>query len=540
MVLPGALLSTLDDAVDSPSATYPLTEAFAMIRSFPGRLIAALALVMVTFVSACSTGGPSAGTAVTGGDITVAQVTEPDTTDPLMTSSLAGYNLFYAVFDRLTAFDDDGKLEPGLASSWTHNADFTVWDFTLRPDVSFHNGEPLKASDVVFSYETVKKTPTSGNSFFVAVMKKAEATSDDVVRFTLDQSFSAWPAQTSAISIVPEDVYSKLGTEGFAKAPVGTGPFRFVSWQRGVDYVVEKNASYWGPKPTLDKVTFSLVAAEDARVNGVQSGSLDVGLVPPNQVPTVEGFGTAKIATKAANEVTFLGINSTSGPLADARVRQALSLAVDRSAIVNSLLGGLGTLNGELVAPSVTGYVEGFPTPAYDPAKATALLQEAGYAGQEITFEYATDGRIPLSSEIAQALAGYWGKVGIKIKMVGADQASHSLKVADKSMKGIYLNTWAPSSMDGDVVLSDLLTKTGNNCYTPDADIEKLYLQQQGDDAEARLADFEKIWTINADKAYVLPLFTPNRSFAVSQDLSWQPAADGVFRFDAASLTGSN
>lgn len=511
-----------------------------LFRSFPRRLLAALALVMITLVAACSSGTPGGGAPTAGGAITVAQVTEPDTTDPLMTSSLAGYNLFYAVFDRLTAFDDSGKLKPGLASSWKHNADFTVWDFTLQPGVTFHDGEPLKASDVVFSYETVKKTPTSGNSFFVAVMKKAEATSDDVVRFTLDQSFSAWPAQASAISIVPETVYTALGTEGFAKAPVGTGPFRFVSWQRGVDYVVEKNADYWGPKPSLEKITFSLVSAEDGRVNGVQSGSLNVGLVPPNQVPTVEGSGTAKIATKAANEVTFLGINSTTGPLADARVRQALSLAVDRSAIVDNLLGGLGTLNGALVAPSVTGYVEGVPAPAYDPAKATALLQEAGYSGEEITFEYATDGRIPLSTEIAQALAGYWGKVGVKIKMVGADQASHSLKVADKSMKGIYLNTWAPSSMDGDVVLSDLLTSTGNNCYTPDAEIEKLYLKQQGDDAEARLADFAEIWQINTDKAYVLPLFTPNRSFAVSQDLNWQPAADGVFRFDTATLTANS
>ena len=184
--------------------------------------------------------------------------------------------------------------------------------------------------------------------------------------------------------------------------------------------------------------------------------------------------------------------------------------------------------------------MNGIPAPTYDPAQATALLKEAGYAGQEIVFEYATDGRIPLGSEIAQALAGYWGKVGIKIKMVGADQASHSLKVADKSMKGIYLNTWAPSSMDGDVVLSDLLTKTGNNCYTPDPEIEKLYLKQQGDDSEARLADFAQIWKINTEQAYVLPLFTPNRSFAVNPKLTWQPAADGVFRFDRATLGGDN
>ncbi|MET0694231.1 MAG: ABC transporter substrate-binding protein, partial [Propionibacteriaceae bacterium] len=399
------------------------------------RLLAALAVLTLALSAACSTDSAGSSTSTTGGEITVAQVTEPDTTDPLMTSSLAGYNLFYAVFDRLTGFDNDGKIQPGLAKSWTHNADFTVWDFTLQPGVKFHNGEPLKASDVAFSYNFVKKTPTSGNSFFVSVMKSAKVTSDSTVQFTLNQAFSAWPAQTSAISIVPEDVYTKLGTEGFAKAPVGTGPFTFVSWQRGVNYVVAKNPDYWGTKPTLDKVTFSLVAAEDARVNGVQSGSLNVGLIPPNQVPTVEGSGTAAVATKAANEVTFLGMNSTSGPLADARVRKALSLAIDRKAIVDNLLGGLGQLNAQLVAPSVTGFVEGFPEPTYDTAQATALLQEAGYQGEEITFEYATDGRIPLSSEIAQALAAYWEKVGVKIKLVGADQASHSLKVAGKKMK---------------------------------------------------------------------------------------------------------
>lgn len=505
------------------------------------RIISAAALALAALLLAACSGTGSAGSdqASTGGEITVAQVTEPDTTDPLMTSSLAGYNLFYAVFDRLTAIDDDGAVQPGLAESWTHNDDFTEWDFKIRTGVKFHNGEDLKPSDVVFSYETVKNTPTSGNSFFVAVMKSAEVKGTDTVHFTLDKAFSAWPSQASAISIVPEDVYTELGTEGFAKAPVGTGPFTFASWERGVSYVVNRNADYWGTKATLDKVTFSLVAAEDARVNGVQSGSLDVALVPPNQVPTIEGSGTAAIRTKPANEVTFLGINSTVGVLKDARVRQALGLAIDRNAIITNLLGGLGTLNNQLVAPSVTGYVPDFGEPTYDAAKATALLSEAGYNGEEIVFEYATDGRVPMSSEIAQALGGFWEKVGLNIKMVGADQSSHSLKVADKSMKGIYLNTWAPSSMDGDVVLSDLFTSTGNNCYTPDATIEKLYVDQQSASGDARLAMFKQLWTINAEKAYILPLFTPNRSFAVDSGLTWQPAADGVYRFASASLASS-
>lgn len=495
----------------------------------------ALILALVYLLPACSQ-APEATGEPTGGEITVAQVTEPDTVDPLMTSSLAGYNLFYAVFDRLTAFDNAGAIQPGLAESWTPNDDFTQWDFKIRSGVTFHNGDPLTPADVAFSYQTVKDTPTSGNSFFVAVMKSAEVEDTDTVRFTLNQPFSAWPAQTSAISIVPEKVYTELGTDGFANAPVGTGPFSFESWERGVSYVVAKNPDYWGEPAKLDKINFSLVAAEDARVNGVQSSSLDVALVPPNQVPTIDGSGAAEVRSKPANEVSFLGINGTSGVLADARVRKALGLAIDRQAIVTNLLGGLGQLNGQLVAPSVTGYVEGFPEPSYDPELAGQLLAESGYAGEEIIFEYATDGRIPMSTEIAQALGGYWEQAGFKIKMVGADQASHSIKVADQAFKGVYLNTWAPSSMDGDVVLSDLFSATGNNAYLPDDRIEELYLHQQGAEPEQRLTDFEEIWTINADQAYIHPLFTPNRSFAVDPGLTWEPAADGVFRFAAATL----
>ncbi|MFI2363650.1 ABC transporter substrate-binding protein [Promicromonospora sp. NPDC019610] len=490
------------------------------------RPAAAIAVVAALALSGCS--ADSGSTAVSH-DLTVGAVTEPERQpDPLVEGSLAGFNYYYNLYDQLTTLNADGEIEPSVATAWTPNDDFTEWTFTLRDDVVFHNGEPLTAEDVAFSYNQVLATPDSDIRGYMGMLESAEATDDTTVVFTLSSPFSPWPSITTAVSIVPEDVYTELGPEGFVEAPVGSGPFTYVSWTRGVEYVLEGNDDYWGGAPEVDTLTFQTVADEEARLNGVIAGSLDVALVSPNQVSALDGSG-AEVASRESNGVIFLGTNSTKGALKDPLVRRAIQLAIDKEELVAQALGGRAVANDQPVAPNVTGHAADAEAPGFDPEAAKELLAQSSYDGEAIPFEYATDGRIPLSSEVAQAIAGYLDAVGITVELVGMDQASLSNKIyGTVNMEGLFLNTWAPTTMDADMPATNFFAG-GQNDYARSPETQALVEEQRTVDGAEREAVFAELSEVNWDNAYLIPLYTPMADYAVSPDITWEPRVDGEY-----------
>ncbi|GAA1636995.1 ABC transporter substrate-binding protein [Microbacterium flavum] len=512
-----------------------MTHRSSRIRRMLG---AAAALTGAALVLSACAGGSDAGSTSAPQNLTIGVVAEPEKSpDPIIDGSLAGYNIYYNLFDQLTVLDADGAIQPSLATSWTPNDDFTQWTFTLRDDVKFQDGEPLTAADVVFTYETVLHTPDSDNLGYMDMLESVSAPDDHTVVFDLDSSFSPWPSITTAQSIVPEKVYTALGSEGFAAAPVGSGPFSFVSWNRGVDYVLKRNDDYWGGAPKIDTLTFQTVSDEEARLNGVISGSLDVALISPNQVTSAEGSGV-DVRSRAANGTTFLGINSTAGPLADERIRQAVWHAIDREALVKTVLSGRAVANDQIIAANVAGYVSDATGPGYDPAAAKALLTAAGYTGEAIPLEYATSGRIPMSAEVAQAIAGYLEAVGITVTLSGMDQSTLSSRIySTVDMKGLYLNTWAPSTMDGDMPATNLFAG-GQNDYAKSPETAALVAKQRTVAGDDRIAVFRALAEANFQGAYIVPLFTPEADYAVSPKVTWTPRVDGLFDLSDAAFTG--
>ncbi|OKI65572.1 hypothetical protein A6A27_24685 [Micromonospora sp. CB01531] len=484
----------------------------------------ACGLALTGCVSTTSPGGGSTKTS----SITVALPTEPSDTDPIMTRSIGSWNIYYALYDGLTRITASGKIEPGLATSWTHNKDSTVWDFDIRKDVTFQNGDPLKASDIVYTYQKILDSPKSTNRVAIAMVQSVTEVKPGVVEFVLKSPFSAWLNQVATIGIVPQSVYEKDGSD-FENHPVGTGPYSFVSWKHGVSYQLTRNDKYWGTKPSIKDVTISFVGDTNARLTGVQSGTLDIAPISADQITSLSGSSQAKAVSEPSNQVMQIGINTTAGVLANQDVRQAISLAIDRDSLIKNLLGGKGVANGELVAKGVQGFVPDFPAPEYDPDRAKQLLSQAGYKGEEITFDFASTGGDPMSPDLAQAVQGYLQKVGLKVRLIGQQQTSLSLKIANHQITGLYLQGWAPSSMDGDVVVSQLLAG-GPEDYPHDPKMTQLYTQQQSAAADARAAVFEQIWTQNAQEAYHLPLYTGHYSYAVNSSLTWTPAADGIYR----------
>ncbi|KAM9865681.1 HTH-type transcriptional regulator SgrR [Leucobacter aridicollis] len=477
--------------------------------------------------AAASTGDGTASE--TGGSAVLAMPSEPGNIDPIMMRSLSAWNMYYAVFDGLTRIAADGSIEPGLAESWTSNDSQDEWEFTIREGVKFHDGSDLTVDDIVYTYEKILASETSTNRVAIAMIDTVTAPDERTVKFTLKNPFSAWLSQVGTIGVVSEADYEAKGAEKFPDAPIGTGPFEFVAWNHGVDYQVKRFAEYWGDPAQLDEVTFSFVGAADARTTGVESGTLDAALVPASQVPVIEASGTAGIIESASNKVALLGVNTTAGALQDEKVRQALPLAIDREQIIDQLLEGFATPTGQPVTDGVTGYVDGFEVPAYDPDAAKQLVEESGYAGEEIVLEYPSSGGDPTDPEVAQAIAANLQDAGLNVKLVGVEQQSLGLTIANHQVKGLYLNFWSPSSMDGDVVVSQLLAG-GPEDYARNPDMAQRYLDQQAASEDARTAVFNDIWSWNAEHVSNVPLWQITNAYAASNTLDWTPAVDGIYR----------
>ncbi|MEO7348921.1 MAG: ABC transporter substrate-binding protein [Terrimesophilobacter sp.] len=454
-----------------------------------------------------------------------------------MTRSLAAWNMYYAVFDGLTKIEADGSISPGLAESWTSNDTQDVWDFTIRDGVKFHDGTSFSPSDVIYTFNKILSSETSTNRVAIAMVDSVQAVGDNVVRFTLKNSFSPLLGQLATIGIVSEVDYEAKGDQ-YAEDPMGTGPYKFVAWNRGVDYQVERFEDYWGTKGSLEKVTFSFVGAADARTTGVESGTLDAALIPASQVAVIKGSGSVKVTEAASNKVALLGINTTAGALQNIKLRQAIPLAINRQQIIDKLLEGYATGTGQLLAKGVTGHIENYPVPEYDLEAAKKMVKDSGYNGEEITFQYASSGGDPADPLIAQAIASNLQDAGLNVKLIGAEQESQSLAIANHQITGLYLNVWSPSSMDGDVVVSQLLAG-GPEDYARSAKMAELYLSQQAAGGDKRLDIFRQIWEWNTENVSNVPLWQIKNAYASSNTLEWTPAVDGIYRaYDIARIGG--
>jgi len=514
-------------------------------KRFVSAALAALATMAVLATAACSSaasGAPAASpTAATGGAVTVA-MSQGDfgSMDPIIDNSLQGINAYDALYDTLTEVKRDGSVGPRLATKWVANSDATQWDFTIRKDVKFSDGTPLTINDIIFTLNQVKTNPKSLNTRYLTLLSSMEKVGDNVLRFHMSAPFAIWPRQMTLLSIVPQKYYESAGgSVGFAKAPIGSGPYTFVSHTPGVSLVVEKNKDYWGKsgpdKPTLDKITFVPVTDDQARVSGVESGSLDVALIPPTQVSTVKGSGTVDVKSVDGNQTVYLGFNTAAKPLNDPKIRQAISLAVDRAAIVKTILGGLGRPATQMSAPIDFGYDDSLKPLPYNVAEAKKLIKEAGYDGTPIPLQYALNGFVPLGAQVAQAVAGYLEKAGLKIDLQGMDSATYTITGTNHAYKGIFFSGWGPSYLDAQIFLG-ALAPNGTR-YFQDPQTDALYAKQVSDaDTKSRAKDIAKIWGTLNDKVYYAALYNPKFNYAVSKKVNWDPYAQGAMFFEGTTV----
>lgn len=377
-------------------------------------------LVAVLALSACAgtaepSGEAQAGQA--GGTIRVGvNSMPPGLGNPFTGIGAQSVYTWSALFDPLVMVDDEGVPQPWLSTGW-ENIDHNTWQFDLRRGVKFANGE-------VFGPEAVKATIdflTSPEGSVTVVgselnmLAGAEVIDDDTIQITTSTPDAGLPARLSAVYIVAPDAWAELGPEGFATAPVGTGPFLIDSIDANKAVATAHEDSWRVPK--AENLEITMLGDAASRLQALQSGQLDLAIsLTPDQVPVIEASG-ATIQSTSAPQIMAWAFAQTIGDKAidDVNVRLALNYAIDRQAISDSIMGGLARPATQGATPESFGYnpdIKGFE---YDPEKAKKLLAKAGYEdGLELTATV-TVGSFPGDSDIYQAVAEYLADVGVTV-----------------------------------------------------------------------------------------------------------------------------
>ncbi|MDX2223459.1 MAG: ABC transporter substrate-binding protein [Rhodospirillaceae bacterium] len=284
-----------------------------------------------------------------------------------------------ALFDPLVRFDAEGRLQPALAISW-ENRDPLTWRLTLRPSVSFSNGTPLDAAAVVTAIDYLANEATFDDLTKREVPPLAGATAVDALTVDIRtvEPVPLFPRYATAIQIPEPHLWTSLGRERFARAPVGTGPFK-AETIAATRWSLAANPSSWRA-PQVDRLELLMLPDAAARIQALQSGRIDVStVVAPDQIADIEASGGQVRSYLSPAVYGLVLITTRGGPLADVRVRRALNMAVDRERIITQLLAGLTVPANQPAARVSFGYDPEIPPYGHDPDAARALLAEAGY-----------------------------------------------------------------------------------------------------------------------------------------------------------------
>jgi peptide/nickel transport system substrate-binding protein len=397
-----------------------------------------LAVVAVTAVAGCggsssnkgsnSSGGSPAttGTPKRGGTLTIARIEDSQSFDKTTVFQNESIWLAEQIMETLYTVDKDGKtLKPWLATSYSKSSDGLTYTFKLRPGVKFSDGKPMTSADVKFSIDDAR-TQAKGWGYIDAPIKSVSAPDPETVVFKLKYRWAPFLADVALFSngIIP-DHYGGKSRADFYKAPVGTGPFMWDSRVVGKSVTFKRNPNYWQPgKPYLDKVTWTYVTDDNTRELQLRGNQIQVDEFPPfNSISKLQSTPDVKMSLFPSTRTDYLEMNENYKPLADVHVRRALSYAIDRSAIVKSVLFGHAQPANSLLPPQVPFYDKNSPGIQYDMAKAKAELQQSAYP-KGFKVEMLLGSGDQTANQIAQILQQVVKPLGITITFKTEDQST--------------------------------------------------------------------------------------------------------------------
>ena len=418
------------------------------------------------------------------GTLVVGLVAEPVNLDPAQVTDANSNRVGRRVVETLVGFPDEStQLIPGLAESWVISKDGLQYTFTLRKGITFHDGTPLNAEAVKFSImrQIDPNHPANklGNypfaNYFFGNVRTVEALSEDRVAFLLKEPRASFLAilTAPAASIVSPSAAMKSGTD-YASHPVGTGPFRFASWDRGQRVVLERNPNYWRGPVKLDRVIFRPIVEDQARLTELLTGSLDMMVgVPADYVAQLEQNPKVSVLKQVGAHVWYLGMNSQKKPFDDKRVRQALNYAVNKEAIVRDVLKDTGTPSAGPVLPKTWAADPTLKPYPYDPARAKKLLADAGFPNGFSTTMWVPESGSGMQSPVAMAtvMQSNLKAVGVNATLQTMEWGAFLAKLRSRE-QDLFALSWMAGSEDPDMVMYPLLHSSQ---WTPNGPNRALY-----------------------------------------------------------------
>jgi peptide/nickel transport system substrate-binding protein/oligopeptide transport system substrate-binding protein len=457
---------------------------------------------------------------------------DPRSLDPARSTDVPTGRAVAYLFDGLTRFAPDASIEPGLAERWEISDDGLRYTFHLRSGVQFHDGRALVASHVVESFRRVlDPTSTGGRGWPLypilgargysegknTTLEGITAPDDSTVVITLEEPLAIFPKLLAmpVASVVPDGV-----GEDFGEKPIGTGPWKLVEWRHD-DYVkFARNESYFGGAPSVDTLVARIIPEPSTAVAEFENGSVDILYIPEDQTASWESTPERKalLTSAPALRLWYIGVNVKRGPLADARVRQAIAHAIDAKTILDRLLGGRGQLAAGVIPPSLEGF-DGSRTPyAFDIARAKQLLAEAGFPNG-IDVELWSSQTAPFP-RLAESMQGFLGEAGIRVKLVQRD-ASSVREAARNGQVDLILKDWYADYPDAENFLYPLLHSAnhgvgGNVSFYANAQFDSLVtLARRESDAALRTQLYKDADALAHRDVGLLPLFFYNELYAV-------------------------
>jgi peptide/nickel transport system substrate-binding protein len=466
--------------------------------------VAVLALAL-TFGAAPARAGDPQGQLTWGVHVTLA----PTWFDPAETPGLiTPYMVLYALHDAMAKPMPGQPLAPSLAESWSASEDALSYEFVLRQGVKFHNGDPLTAEDVKFSFERYRGASAKMLHDRVAAVETPDARH---IRFKLKQP---WPdfltfyvTSTGAGWIVPKKYVEQVGEDGFKRAPVGAGPYKFVSFTPGQELVLEAFGQYWRKTPNVRRLVLRSIPDESTRLAALKRGEVDIVYSIRGELAE-ELQRTKGLTLKPAVNIGMYWLYfpdqwDAKSPWHDPRVRRAATLAIDYAAINQAITLGHSRVTGSIIPDTFEFYWKP-PTPTYDPAKARALLAEAGYPNGFDAGEYNCDGAY---ADLGEAVLNNLQEVGIRAKLRPLERAAFFKGYAEKTLKNIVQ---AQSGAFGNAAtrLEAFVANGGAYVYGSYPDIDALFREQAAElDHAKREATLHKIQQLVHEKTIYAPVW---------------------------------
>lgn len=480
------------------------------------------------------------------GELTVALPNDPTSLYTALASDRTALNAAWQLYDSLVFVDENGELQPALAESWQVSDDGLSYTFTLRQGVTFHNGEPFTAADVVTTWEQGSVETNDWSPQFTPVTA-INVIDDFTVEFQLEEPAPLLLRLMAFFwGIIPNEYVEEVGIDAFAQAPIGTGPFQFEERLIGDRIVMSANTSYWREgSPNVERVIFRIIPDSTTRLAAAQTGEVDIApRLSVDEAGVLDAVDSVDVISYPVDRIYYLAfknVNSGEGsPVEDVRVRQALNYAVDTEGIIAAIFGGAATQTAGFVSPSNLGFDESLQPYAYDPDLARELLAEAGFAeGFEIAMGCPSDAYLNIN-EVCLAIQSNLEDVGVSVNLEIVSTNTFWSEPQYGAVGPIFVDSWSVTVGEALERLTGALTPGAYyNNWVDEELVDRIDTISVTVDEEERAALYQELQQYMYDNPPFIYLYIPNSFEAVNSRVQgYTPYASEQFFLQDVSVSG--